>query len=178
MCFNCFFFCVCVVHHPFLPTPALQPHLLRWHKEQSTPKTSGCIAQLSNYPRQETLQRGAGQPEALTVDTGECSRFHLESGCLNRRVQHSSEVLEAGEWMFTQGNSTLTVLLEHKTNVCPGKCRSQARILYWVCGFGAYTEGVTARVSVAGCMSCSPQMKAKQQLWELLLGTCWAGEAG
>lgn len=56
-----------------------------------------------------------------SVDTGECSRFHLESGCFKRGVQHSLEVLMSGAWMFTQGNSVLTLLLEHKTNVCRGK---------------------------------------------------------
>lgn len=77
MCFNPLFFYVSAVHHPFLPTPALQPHLLRWHKERSAPKNGGCICMGKqppldcSYPRQETFQRRPGQPEALTLLTQE-----------------------------------------------------------------------------------------------------------
>lgn len=69
MCCNpSFFFFVYTVRHPFLPTPALQPHLLRWHKEQSTPKSKGCIymdkkSPLNcSHPRQEMFQRRSWQP--------------------------------------------------------------------------------------------------------------------
>lgn len=127
--------------------------MLRGCKEQSTPQAARAedvFAQINSRPWSVPSQengggwRRLGQPQAGSVDTGGCSRFHLESGCLNRGVLHSSEVLMSGEWMFTQGNSASALLLEHKTNVCPGKCRAPAQVLHWVCGFGVYTGGGTA----------------------------------
>lgn len=58
---------------------------------QSSACTEEVFAQTNSHPWSVPIQRGVleetGTAPAQAVDTGECSRFHLERGCLNRTAQ-------------------------------------------------------------------------------------------